>query len=95
MELERGWDDEQLVTQIRVVDTGIGIQPEDQEKLFQAFSQVESSAARPSEGTGLGLYLSQSLAALLGGRLTFTSEYGKGSVFTVTFSERRERSAGA
>jgi signal transduction histidine kinase len=64
-----------------VADTGCGIRVEDQARLFQAFSQVDSSSTRRFEGTGLGLHLSQKLAALLGGEITFVSEFGKGSTF--------------
>jgi len=64
---------------IDVIDTGIGIRPEDKEKLFQAFQQVEID--HRGEGTGLGLYLSQKLAVLIKGRIELESEYGKGSVF--------------
>jgi signal transduction histidine kinase len=66
------------------MDTEVGIQPEDQGKLFEAFSQVDVAAVRGHEGTGLGLHLSQKLATLLGGRITFRSIYGQGSTFTVT-----------
>ncbi|MFC7513950.1 PAS domain S-box protein [Herbaspirillum sp. GCM10030257] len=72
-----------LVT-FRVCDSGIGIPESDQEKLFEAFSQIDSSSTRRFEGTGLGLYLSQKLATLLRGKLTFSSEFGKGSIFTLT-----------
>ena len=64
---------------IDVIDTGIGIRPEDKEKLFQAFQQVDVD--HRGEGTGLGLYLSQKLAVLIKGRIELESEYGKGSVF--------------
>jgi PAS domain S-box-containing protein len=64
---------------IEVIDTGVGIRPEDKEKLFQAFQQVDID--RRGEGTGLGLYLSQKLAVLIKGRIELESEYGKGSVF--------------
>jgi protein-histidine pros-kinase len=69
--------------EISVVDTGIGIKAEDQEELFKAFTPLTTATGR-SDGTGLGLHLSQKLAELLGGSLRFTSEYGKGSRFTVT-----------
>lgn len=64
---------------IDVIDSGIGIRPEDKEKLFQAFEQVDDD--HRAQGTGLGLYLSQKLAVLIKGRIELQSEYGKGSVF--------------
>ena len=63
--------------------------PEDQGNLFEAFARV--SAPGP-DGTGLGLYLSHRIADLLGGEIVFTSEYGKGSVFTLILDESRETS---
>ena len=72
--------------QLSVHDTGIGILPADQSKLFRAFSQVERNPHR-HQGTGLGLQLSQKLAELLGGQITFKSEYGKGSTFTLHLPE--------
>ncbi len=67
---------------VDVIDTGIGVRPEDQPKLFQAFEQLRSGMIL-REGTGLGLYLSGRLAALIGARIEFESEYGKGSRFTL------------
>jgi PAS domain S-box-containing protein len=75
-------------TEIRVIDTGIGIREEDQAKLFEAFSQVDTMASRRHEGTGLGLHLSQKLSHLLGGFITFRSEFGKGSTFTLVIPEK-------
>jgi protein-histidine pros-kinase len=66
-----------------VVDTGIGIKMEDREKLFAAFQQVELSATRRFEGTGLGLYISQKLALLIHAKISFESEYGAGSTFVL------------
>ena len=66
-----------------VIDTGIGIKPPDQAKLFQPFQQIHSHLNRKQKGTGLGLALSRKLAQLHGGDLTFTSEVGKGSSFTL------------
>jgi two-component system sensor histidine kinase/response regulator len=70
--------------EIAVVDTGIGIRGEDKSKLFQAFTQVDSSSTRPYEGTGLGLHVSQKLASMIGGHVRFESEFGKGSRFTIS-----------
>jgi len=67
---------------VAVVDTGVGVRPEEQPRLFTAFEQLSSAKSR-TEGTGLGLYVSGKLAALLGGRIDFKSEYGKGSRFTL------------
>jgi signal transduction histidine kinase len=86
--LGQRWDNRQQLTEISVVDTGIGIRAEDQAKLFEAFSQVDVSAARRHEGTGLGLYLSQKLATLLRGSIGFVSEHGRGSTFTITLPEQ-------
>jgi PAS domain S-box-containing protein len=74
----------QRAAEIEVEDSGLGIRQEDQDKLFQAFSQVDNTSTRRFEGTGLGLYLSQKLANMIGGRLSLKSEYGKGSIFTLT-----------
>ncbi|HKW38638.1 MAG TPA: PAS domain S-box protein [Burkholderiales bacterium] len=73
--------------EIRVEDTGMGIRPEDQAKLFAAFSRVEAATRQIQEGTGLGLHLSQKLAGALGGRIELESEYGRGSVFTLILRE--------
>jgi signal transduction histidine kinase len=75
------------ITEISVADTGVGIRAEDQARLFHAFEQVSSSEMRRREGTGLGLYLSQKLAGLLGGRIEFESEYGHGSLFRLVIEE--------
>jgi len=68
-----------MLATINVTDTGTGIRPDDKQKLFQAFQQVDTG--HRGEGTGLGLYLSQKLAVLINGRIELESEYGKGSVF--------------
>ena len=68
---------------LAVRDTGIGIGPEFLERLFQPFSQADSSFARRYGGTGLGLAISHRLAVLLGGALSVTSEPGRGSEFTL------------
>ena len=77
----------QNTTEISVFDTGVGLSLENQSKLFQAFAQLESSTVRRYEGTGLGLHLSQKLAALLSGEITVMSEPGRGSKFTLRLRE--------
>jgi signal transduction histidine kinase/CheY-like chemotaxis protein len=67
-----------------VADTGVGIAPEDQERIFQEFGQVENPVQRKVRGTGLGLPLSRRLAELLGGSLTLHSDPGQGSTFFAT-----------
>jgi signal transduction histidine kinase len=69
--------------ELAVADTGIGMTPEQQAKLFQDFTQADSLTARRYGGTGLGLALSRKLARMMGGDVTVTSEPDKGSVFTV------------
>jgi protein-histidine pros-kinase len=85
VELSRSQANGRAMTAISVVDTGIGIKPEDQTRLFQAFEQVHSG--RRTEGTGLGLHLCSKLAGLIQGRIEFESEYGKGSRFTLLLPE--------
>jgi signal transduction histidine kinase/putative methionine-R-sulfoxide reductase with GAF domain len=69
--------------ELAVADSGIGMTPEQQAKLFQEFTQADSLTARRYGGTGLGLALSRKLSRMMGGDVTVTSEPGKGSVFTL------------
>jgi len=69
--------------EIAIADTGIGMTAEQQAKLFEEFTQADSSTARQYGGTGLGLAITRKLARMMGGDVTVTSEPGKGSVFTV------------
>ncbi len=69
---------------VRIADTGIGIKPEDMATLFTPFQQIDRGLSRNQEGTGLGLAICRRLAELLGGVIHAESEWGKGSIFTVT-----------
>ena len=88
VELEVRDDGQGQLTRFRVIDTGIGIKPADQDKLFAAFQQAEPSATRRYEGTGLGLYISRRLAQLIGAEISFESELGTGSVFLLDLGRR-------
>ena len=69
--------------ELSVSDTGIGMTPEQQAKLFEEFTQADATTAQRFGGTGLGLAITRKLARMMGGDVTVTSEPGKGSVFTV------------
>ena len=69
--------------ELAVADSGIGMTPEQQAKLFEEFSQADAATAQRFGGTGLGLAITRKLARMMGGDVTVTSELGKGSVFTV------------
>lgn len=68
--------------EISVADTGIGIKPENQEKIFSGFYQVDPDLSQEFEGTGLGLAIARELVRLHGGKMWVESENGKGSIFT-------------
>jgi signal transduction histidine kinase len=70
--------------ELAVVDTGPGIAPADQAKIFEEFQQVDNTSTRKKGGTGLGLSISRKIVELHGGRITVESEVGKGSTFKVT-----------
>ncbi|WP_413292918.1 ATP-binding protein [Bdellovibrio sp. HCB185ZH] len=81
--------------QIRVIDTGIGLAPEQVQRLFKPFSQADSSITRKFGGTGLGLVLSRQLALLLKGDLTLEkSAPGQGSTFTLTIAVGTDQEIG-
>src|SRR5262249_50058556 len=69
--------------ELSISDTGIGMTPEQQAKLFEEFSQVDAATAQRFGGTGLGLAITRKLARMMGGDVTVMSEPGKGSIFTV------------
>jgi two-component system, OmpR family, phosphate regulon sensor histidine kinase PhoR len=68
---------------LSVTDSGIGIDEQEQQKLFGKFFRSEDSRVRNINGTGLGLYVSRKLAKLMGGSISMTSELDKGSIFTL------------
>jgi signal transduction histidine kinase/HAMP domain-containing protein len=73
-----------------VTDTGMGIPPDEADKLFQAFERTSNAKAHNIEGTGLGLPISKFLVEQHGGQLTFTSEVGKGTTFTFTLPFKQQ-----
>jgi hypothetical protein len=82
--LENNW----LVT--RIIDSGIGIKPEDLKVLFKPFQQIDTGITRQYEGTGLGLSICKRLVELLDGQIWAESEWGKGSTFTFTLPLTKE-----
>jgi signal transduction histidine kinase/CheY-like chemotaxis protein len=86
-------DNKQVWLKIDVADTGKGIKPEDQAKLFAEFVQVDTKKNLGIEGTGLGLAITRRLCIAMGGDITVESEYGKGSIFTVIIPQAIESAA--
>jgi len=84
-----GEENEVCTVQISVTDSGIGISPEQQSKLFQSFQQAESSTARKFGGTGLGLAISKNIVEMMGGKIWIESELGKGASFIFTVQMKR------
>jgi len=81
-------DNSELIMHMSVEDTGMGIKPEDMGDLFESFRRLEENKNRFIEGTGLGLNITKQLAEMMGGYVAVTSEYGKGSCFTVNIPQK-------
>lgn len=79
-------DDHQTQISMSVADTGVGIPPDQKERIFSAFEQAENGASRKFGGTGLGLAISKRFAEMMGGGITVKSTLGEGSVFTINIS---------
>ena len=86
-------DDTEVAVKFSVKDTGIGIAPAQQKRIFDEFSQADSSTTRQFGGTGLGLSISSKLVSLMGGKLEIESEPGEGSTFYFTLSFKRDANA--
>jgi CheY-like chemotaxis protein len=78
-------DDQKIQLTLQIKDTGIGIAPENQARIFDVFTQSEGQSTRKYGGTGLGLTITRRLTEMLGGSIELTSELGKGSIFTLIF----------
>ena len=87
----RGRLDQEKSAVLSVTDTGIGISPADQERIFEDFRQLDNSPTRAYGGTGLGLSICRRLAQMLGGRIAVVSHVGKGSTFTLTLPTQGRR----
>ncbi len=84
-----GEEGDALTIQISVIDTGIGISLEHQDRLFRSFEQAEAGTSRKYGGTGLGLAISKNIIEMMGGRIWVESEAGRGSTFSFLFRAQR------
>jgi PAS domain S-box-containing protein len=86
IQVSSSWSAEQKIQLVlQIQDTGIGIAPENQTRIFDIFTQSEGQSTRKYGGTGLGLTITRRLTEMLGGSIKLTSELGKGSIFTLIF----------
>ncbi len=90
---EKSSDESESTLVVKVADTGIGIKEEDKDKLFKIFQRLDLNKNRSIEGSGLGLYITNRLLDMMGGRIEFESEYGKGSTFTISVPQKVVNSA--
>lgn len=81
-------EEDRVTLEFKVTDTGIGIKQEEQDRLFESFSQVDIRVHYGEEGTGLGLAIAKGYITLMGGEITVQSVYGEGSVFTVVIEQK-------
>lgn len=91
LEADTVMDGDEECIRARVIDTGIGMTPEQASKVFQEFTQADSSISRRFQGTGLGLTISKEYSSLMGGDITVESVEGEGSVFTVVLPRDTEK----
>lgn len=84
----RAWQDDTVTLEFRIADTGTGINPDEKERLFESFSQVDYKLHHDVEGSGLGLAIVKGYVQLMDGNISVESTYGKGSVFTVVFDQK-------
>jgi len=82
------YSQDEFMLHLSVEDTGMGIKPEDQERLFRSFQRLEEHKNRYIEGTGLGLNITKGLTEMMGGSIEVSSEYGKGSCFAVKIPQQ-------
>lgn len=78
----------EIILEISVEDTGIGVKESDIEKIFDTFSRIDMEANRSEDGSGLGLAVTSKLVEMMGGKLQVKSEYGKGSVFSFAIPQK-------
>ncbi|MCL2159661.1 MAG: ATP-binding protein, partial [Oscillospiraceae bacterium] len=86
---EKSPNEDEFLLVLRASDTGQGMTPEQINKLFDEYSRFNAEANRTTEGTGLGMSITQNLIRLMGGNITVESEPGKGSVFTVRLPQKK------
>jgi diguanylate cyclase (GGDEF)-like protein len=89
--IENTSEEDELVVRFEVRDCGIGITETDQQRIFEAFTQADSSSTKEYEGTGLGLAISKQIVGLMGGEISVTSEVGMGSSFYFTVPTPKQK----